>query len=86
MYREENVNIATKKYECSHLAGKCPKKKLHMNYKAQTHTHTQGWPSSKQQIPTNATYALVNHGALQSQFRRHRRRQHARATPEHSGN
>lgn len=72
--------------EYNALARKFPKKQLHMNNMTQAYTHTQGWPSSQQQIPTNATYALVNHGALQSQFRRHRRRQHARATPEHSGN
>lgn len=75
-----------KTYECSHLARKFPKKELHMNNMTQTHTHTQSWSSSQQQIPTYATYALVNHGALLSQFRRHRCRQHARATPEHSGN
>lgn len=84
--RRRNVDIAKKTYECSHLARSYPKKQLHTNNMTQPHTYTQGWPSSQQQIPTNVTYALVNHGVLQSQFRRHRRSQHARATLEHSGN
>jgi hypothetical protein len=60
-------------------------KRLHITM-TQTNNQTQGWPSSQQQTATYATYALENHGALQSQFRGHRRRQHTRATPAHSGN